>query len=215
MCIGALTISFVAIGNSNYVICFVQSTFLMAADTVGPLFYIYWMYRSVMYAQMRWLSKIIATKKALLRDRKRRTTHGVFCLWRLLTGGKGYPLSWSWLGEGGSMPCLGPDCGGRSSPVVGPDWGTPFPPLSPWSEPGQVVHLPLSLIKDLGPETTEGTWDQRPWGTPAPPPPRPRGLQTNWKHYLLSYVVRGQWWSGRKIQVLLYRDEQTFKLHLY
>ena len=93
----------------------------------------------------------------------------------VLAGGRGYPLSWSWLGG-----CT----------VLGPHWGTPspllLPPAGPWTWPviglgvppspweriwdqrlGVAPLLPLPG-EDLGPETRKGTWNQRPWGTPLP-----------------------------------------------
>ena len=102
-----------------------------------------------------------------------------------------YPVHGMCCLEGRQIPCPGFAWGsGRGCPVLGLHWGTPSPP---WPGPGQgspspsqdqdMVHqLPLPLGKELGPETgvslssqkgletREETWDQRPWGTPPPPP---------------------------------------------
>ena len=75
--------------------------------------------------------------------RKRHTASTVSCRWHVLLRGAG------------STPFLVLS-GGRGTPFLGPDWGTP------------------SLLLPLGKSTTAvGTWDQKPWTSKQvhPPPP--------------------------------------------
>ena len=154
----------------------------------------------------------MCNKKVLLRERKRHTDRGVASTRYAApggggggtharggyprqvppAGGRGYPR-WAPSCHGGDGGTLGrrplPERGtpARQAPLPWPRMGYPPPPVpgmgmgySPVSWMGYHPHLELGW----------GTPPSAGWGTP--PPPRDVNWHTNWKHYLLSYYVRGR-----------------------
>ena len=71
------------------------------------------------------------------------------------------PLYWSIATSPPPIPPERP----RTGPVTGPQ-GTPRQDLKQDFGQDQWQDHRVPPRKDLGPETREGTWDQRPWGNP-------------------------------------------------